>query len=74
MLLVVGAEDVVRQRVLTHLVERDYLSGDGLTLADFAVSVWLGYTPGLGLPTRRPSSATSVGGAMGSPPYPPGRR
>ena len=42
----------VRDRVLDgHLAGRDYLSGDGLTVADFAVGVWLGYTPALGLPT-----------------------
>lgn len=34
-----------------HLADRDYLSGNGLTVADFAVGVWLGYTPALGLPT-----------------------
>ena len=34
-----------------HLAGRDYLSGDGLTVADFAVGVWLGYAPALGLPT-----------------------
>ena len=34
-----------------HLAGRDYLSGGGLTVADFAVGVWLGYTPAIGLPT-----------------------
>ena len=27
-----------------HLAGRDYLSGDGLTVADFVVGVWLGFT------------------------------
>ena len=34
-----------------HLASRDYLSGDGLTVADFVVGVWLGYTPAMALPT-----------------------
>ena len=34
-----------------HLGSRSYLSGDGLTVADFAAGVWLGYTPVCGLPT-----------------------
>ena len=28
----------------SHLTGRDYLSGDGLTVADFVVGVWLGFT------------------------------
>lgn len=27
-----------------HLASRDFISGDALTVADFAVAVWLGYT------------------------------
>ncbi len=33
-----------------HLDSRKYLSGDGLTVADFAVGVWLGYTAVCELP------------------------
>ncbi len=34
-----------------HLAGRGHLSGDGLTVADFAVGVWLGYSQPLALPT-----------------------
>lgn len=33
-----------------HLASREYVSGDGLTVADFAIAVWLGYTQVCELP------------------------
>ncbi len=34
-----------------HLANRNFVSGDGLTVADFAIAVWLGYTQVCELPT-----------------------
>jgi len=34
----------------THLAARDFVSGESLTVADFSIAVWLGYSQVCGLP------------------------